>query len=555
MFQPAIQSLGTDEQIAKWMPLARNYRLLGTYAQTELGHGTYLRGLETTATYDPKSQEFVLHSPTLTSIKWWPGGLGKSSTHAVVMARLIARGRDHGIHPFIVQLRSLEDHVPLEGITVGDIGPKMGYATSDNGFLQLTNVRIPRDQMLMRYSQVAPDGTYSRLAGGEKLMYGTMLTVRCYLIRYSAIGLSMALTTAVRYSVVRRQTSPAKGLPEMQLLDYQVQQYRLLSLLSAAYCFAMLSNYMLDSYQKAVDKMGKGDFSALPELHATSAGLKAFCTTITSDGIETCRKCCGGHGYSKASGLPTLYADFTPSQTYEGDNTVLYLQTARFLIKCCMQAQVGEELPDNLTYLKDSGGLLQRDWLKSDVQLKLYGQRAKHTTLQTALRLQSLIDAGQPQHEAWNACSVQLIASSRAHCYYVAVKTFIDSVAKLQDTGDFGVFRVLKLLCDLFALHGVLEFAGDFLECGTVTSTDLAAIRLQVFNLLSTLRCDAVALVDAFDIPDKILCSVLGRYDGDVYKHFYEWAKKSPLNKKEVIDGYHTYLKPIFRGEVAQSKL
>ena len=42
--------------------------------QTELGHGTFIRGLETTATYDPETEEFVLHSPTLSSYKWWAGG-------------------------------------------------------------------------------------------------------------------------------------------------------------------------------------------------------------------------------------------------------------------------------------------------------------------------------------------------------------------------------------------------------------------------------------------------------------------------------------------------
>lgn len=36
--------------------------------------GTFIRGLETTATYDPSSQEFVLNSPTVTSMKFWPGG-------------------------------------------------------------------------------------------------------------------------------------------------------------------------------------------------------------------------------------------------------------------------------------------------------------------------------------------------------------------------------------------------------------------------------------------------------------------------------------------------
>jgi acyl-CoA oxidase len=138
----------------------------------------------------------------------------------------------------------------------------MGYDTSDNGFLQFTNVHIPRDQMLMRFSKVAPDGTYSHDPGTEKLVYSIMLSVRCHLIRYSFLALARATTIAIRYSIIRRQTSPAEGLPETQLLDYQIQQYRLLPLLSAAYCFYFASNYMLD----AVDRIKRGDFTTLPEV-------------------------------------------------------------------------------------------------------------------------------------------------------------------------------------------------------------------------------------------------------------------------------------------------
>ena len=66
---------------------------LGTYAQTELGHGTFIRGLETTATYDPRTEEFILNSPTLTAFKWWPGGLGKTANYAIVMANLFTQGK------------------------------------------------------------------------------------------------------------------------------------------------------------------------------------------------------------------------------------------------------------------------------------------------------------------------------------------------------------------------------------------------------------------------------------------------------------------------------
>ena len=69
MFVPAIEGQGSEEQKRKWLPLARKMQVIGCYAQTELGHGSNVQGLETTATFDPQSDEFVIHSPTLTSSK------------------------------------------------------------------------------------------------------------------------------------------------------------------------------------------------------------------------------------------------------------------------------------------------------------------------------------------------------------------------------------------------------------------------------------------------------------------------------------------------------
>lgn len=69
MFISSITSLGTPEQQAEWLEKAETCRTLGTYVQTELGHGTFVRGLETTATYDPTSREFVINTPSITAYK------------------------------------------------------------------------------------------------------------------------------------------------------------------------------------------------------------------------------------------------------------------------------------------------------------------------------------------------------------------------------------------------------------------------------------------------------------------------------------------------------
>ena len=72
-FVPMFELHANAEQRAKWWQDIVNYRIIGCYAQTELGHGTFVRGLETTAEYDPSAEQFVLNTPHLTSTKWWSG--------------------------------------------------------------------------------------------------------------------------------------------------------------------------------------------------------------------------------------------------------------------------------------------------------------------------------------------------------------------------------------------------------------------------------------------------------------------------------------------------
>ena len=93
MFITTIDSMGTDEQKAKFLGPALNFEIIGCYAQTELGHGSNVQGIETLAVYDESTQEYDLHSPSMTSSKWWIGGLGRSATHAIVMAQLVSGGR------------------------------------------------------------------------------------------------------------------------------------------------------------------------------------------------------------------------------------------------------------------------------------------------------------------------------------------------------------------------------------------------------------------------------------------------------------------------------
>ncbi|KTG40569.1 hypothetical protein cypCar_00009352 [Cyprinus carpio] len=497
--------------------------------------GTHIRGLETTATYDPSTQEFVLNSPTISSIKWWPGGLGKTSNHAIVLAQLYTQGKCHGLHAFITPIRCMKTHMPLPGVVVGDIGPKFGFDEVDNGYLKLENVRIPRENMLMKYAKVEPDGTYVK-PPSDKLTYGTMVFIRSMIVGESARALSKSCTIAIRYSAVRHQSELRPGEPEPQILDYQAQQYKLFPLLATAYAFHFVGQYMSKTYHRISGYINQGDFSELPELHALSAGLKAFTTWVANAGIELCRMSCGGHGYSRCSSLPDIYVTFTPTCTYEGENTVMMLQTARYLVKSYKQARAGQQLTGTVSYLNEPQSRIQ--------PLSVSSQ----PTVVNINDLASLVEAYK--FRASN-CARIMVAEKHweqveAHCHYVVVKLF---AAKLSEIGDTAVHSVLSTLALLYALHGVALNSGDFLQAGLFTVPQLAQISQRLKGLLSELRPNAVALVDAFDYRDEMLNSALGRYDGNVYEHMFEWAKRSPLNHTEVHESHHKYLKPL------QSKL
>ncbi|KAF7213170.1 peroxisomal acyl-coenzyme A oxidase 1 isoform X2 [Nothobranchius furzeri] len=552
MFVPTLQSQCDPQQAKKWLPLAESYQALGTYAQTELGHGTHLRGLETTATFDPATQEFVLNSPTVSSIKWWPGGLGKSSNHAIVIAQLYSLGNCHGLHAFIVPIRDMSTHQPLPGIVVGDIGPKFGFSEVDNGFLKLENVRIPRENMLMKYAKVEADGSYVK-PPSSKLTYGTMVFVRSIIVGESARALAKSTTIAIRYSAVRHQSEIRPGEPEPQILDYQTQQYKLFPLLATAYAFSFVGQYMSKIYHRISGDINDGDFSELPELHALSAGLKAFTTWVANSGIEVCRMSCGGHGYSRSSALPDIYVAFTPTCTYEGENTVMMLQTARYLVKSYRQAKEGQQLSGIVSYLNESQNRrLQPQAVAAqppvvDVNdlsslVEVYKQRAAILVEMAAKSIHQELQRGKSQEDAWNGSAIELVRASDAHCHYVVVKVFSE---KLGEVGDTAIHSVLSTLALLYAMHGIAENSGDFLLAGLLSAPQVLQISVRIKELLSQLRPNAVALVDAFDIHDKKLNSVLGRFDGNVYENMFEWARRSPLNATEVHESFHKYLKPL----------
>ncbi|CAO1335553.1 unnamed protein product [Diamesa hyperborea] len=553
MFLPALMGHGTGEQQAEWMDLAWNCKIIGTYAQTELGHGTFIRGLETTATYDASSEEFVLNSPTLTSYKWWPGGLGHTANYAIVIAQLYSKEKCHGVQPFIVKIRCDESHMPMPGIRIGEIGNKLNMNGVNNGFLAFKNVRIPRKNMLMKNAKVLANGDFVK-PQSSKLTYGTMMFVRVVIIRDMSSYMTKAVTIATRYSTVRRQSPINPNEPEPKVLEHVTQQFKIFPILAKAIVIKLSAEYLWDMYNHVTAELDKGDLERLPELHSVACCLKAVCTNIAAESVEVCRRACGGHGYMQSSGFPDIYGMVTAAQTYEGENTVLLLQTSKYLIKIFNQILNGEtNVPPTVSYLYNAFkcGKTRFEWEDSIVGIIKSFQMVSAGKIAIAnTHLQERVKIGCLPETAANLTSIELASCSEAHCRVFLLQCGYEILEKTANSSSPELAAVFRQLIEIYAVDLCLKSLGDLLQFINITNKDIEKLQQRLECVLREIRINAVGIVDGFDIPDRVLCSVLGCYDGNIYERIFNDAKKSPLNQEDVNKSFDLYLKPFMKSNL-----
>ncbi|TVY18237.1 Peroxisomal acyl-coenzyme A oxidase 1 [Lachnellula arida] len=549
LFIPMLKLQCNPEQLAHWLPLAESGMIIGSYAQTELGHGSFVAGLQTTATLDKGSDEFVIHTPSIPAVKYWPGALGYASTHTIVIARMIIDGKDYGIHSFIMQIRSLEDFKPLPGIELGDMGLKMAYNGTDNGYAIFNHVRIPRTHLLSRYNTVSENGTYHADPLREKLLYGGMLGARSTIIRNSAFQLAQALTIATRYSAVRVQGQ--RSIPnEPAIMSYKLQHYRLLTLISKAYAILFASMSANATYQKLLEAQARGDHGSLPYVHMIMAGLKAWCTQTAADGAEDARKLCGGQGYLTMSGLPEIVASVAGCCTFEGENTVMWKQVSRYLMKGMAAPALPLDMAYVCSYMDTPLSTYDGDaFLNPAVLVQVFEHRAARLVTEA---YELLCSEQGSAVTAENTHAVALQVAARAHIELYILRAFIAAVSAAPSALQ-PVLTNLLIISHLHTASSPLTPTSSSFT-SFLTPSQLSAMRSLTNVLLARLLPDAVALTDAWNFSDASMGSVLGCRDGDVYKRIMVWTRQLPINVHArenggvLREGWEEYIGP-FLGE------
>ncbi len=475
LFTAAIVQLGDQEQQARWVPDAMSLEVPGAFAMTEIGHGSDVQALATTATYDPQTEEWVIHTPFRAAWKEFLGNAALHAKAATVFARLITRGVDHGVHCFYVPVRDAEGEL-LPGVSSEDDGPKGGLNGIDNGRLAFDQVRIPRTNLLNRYGDVSPDGTYTSPieSPGRRFftMLGTLVQGRVSLDGSANRASQLALHIAITYASQRRQFSAADPTQEVVLLDYQSHLHRLLPKLAATYAGAFAHEQLLQAFDDVFS--GRGDDpEAREDLETLAAALKPVSTWLALDTVQECREACGGAGFIAENQLTGLHQDLDVYATFEGDNTVLLQLVAKRLLSDYTSELKNVDRAGIGRFIAQRAGTLAKrhtPWTRlaqdlsdrgnprrafdsmrqSDFQEEMLASRARIKVEEVALSMRPAAKMDPADAAAHvNKHQVEMLEAARAHADLVRWRAF---TAALEDFEDEATIAVLTDVRDLFGL-------------------------------------------------------------------------------------------------------
>ncbi|WP_318309519.1 acyl-CoA dehydrogenase family protein [Flagellimonas crocea] len=510
LFGGSIQKLGTKRHHDHYLTEAGQTKLLGCFAMTETGHGSNVRGIKTTATYEKASDSIFIHTPGKNDNKEYIGNALHSKI-ATVFAQLIVNGKNEGVHAILVPLRN-EKHEVLEGITVEDNGYKLGLNGVDNGKIWFNNVQVPRENLLNKYGDITEEGNYtSSIKNPNKrffTMLGTLVGGRICVAKGALGGSKMALSIAVKYALNRRQFNDNVKIQEDLIMDYPTHQLRLTPAIAGAYVY----HFTLEEMMKRYSDDSQPDKR---KIETQVAGLKSIITWFANETIQECREACGGKGYLLENRIADLKGDVDIFTTFEGDNTVLLQLAAKGVLSdfraefnsagfASVLKLIQSQIADKLTAINPlySNKVDAEHLYNPKFHKHAFDYRTRRLTYTLAMRIRDYIKKGIPSYQAFLKVQTHLLALGKAYSVELAYNIFC---SHYETVTDLKYRALLEKVGCLYALDQINSDARWYLEQGYIGSTKSKAIRQRVERLSTELRPHIEVLVDGFGIPEHCL--------------------------------------------------
>eukprot|EP00195_Chlamydomonas_chlamydogama_P017223 CAMPEP_0202900654 /NCGR_PEP_ID=MMETSP1392-20130828/11964_1 /ASSEMBLY_ACC=CAM_ASM_000868 /TAXON_ID=225041 /ORGANISM="Chlamydomonas chlamydogama, Strain SAG 11-48b" /LENGTH=634 /DNA_ID=CAMNT_0049587091 /DNA_START=142 /DNA_END=2046 /DNA_ORIENTATION=+ len=494
-----ICKLGTQKHHDQYLPRLDTLDLTGSFSMTELGHGSNVMGIETTAVYDHARREFIINTPNDEASKFWIGGTGQHGKVTTVFAQLTVNGKWEGPHVFLVRIRDDNLNV-MPNIRIKDNGPKMGLNGVDNGQVWFDNVHVPYDAMLDAYASIDESGTYRSPIPSVSQRFGTMvggLTTGRVLIGQGGVdALKIGLTVAIRYACQRPQFG------NKLIMSYLTHQARLLPALANTYALQFAMGHLKSVFERQRPQDAK-------LIHVLSSGLKAAATWSRVEGLQNARECCGGMGVLAANRIGPLLNDMNVDVTFEGDNTVMMQQVARALVEDKKLVAQPPAAPGNVSLT--SGVTAEKlvrllQYREQGLAYQIGSQMAA-----AAARAGSKVEAEKAAGAVFDSNLDLVVKLGWANVERFCLENFLQTIPQV----DASLRPALQHLALLYGMTRVERDTAFFLASGVLGAPCLEALRGAIHRNYAVLSANngklALKLCDGFGIPEALMWAPIAK--------------------------------------------
>eukprot|EP00761_Pharyngomonas_kirbyi_P006799 gb/GECH01006808.1/.p1 GENE.gb/GECH01006808.1/~~gb/GECH01006808.1/.p1 ORF type:complete len:1078 (+),score=269.99 gb/GECH01006808.1/:1-3234(+) len=555
LYGGTVMFLGTEYHHQQFLSNFESADKIGCFCMTELGHGTNVKEIQTTATYDINTKEFIINTPSESAQKYYIGNLGRTAKYASVFAQLIINEQNYGVHAFVVPVRDTSGNLS-PNIRIRDCGMKLGLNGIDNTRVWFDHLRIPRENLLNRYANVSEDGTYSTDIKSPSKRFATHISA--LLLARISVGCAtcssarLSLTVALRYSLRRRQFGPNQGTQEVPIIWYSTHQRRLIPHLAANYAWSFFHNYVKLRYAYRSPEESK-------QIHLLASLNKAMSAWHSINTSQACREACGGQGYMMRNLIAKVRANIDVMATLDGDNYMLLQQSARVLLSeysaslSSQKSNVSRALlllrhaVDDATMhgLKFRMSLNNAD---SVCTLDYISRALEHRQLRMLHTLGRRLQAAMNRNNgdafvAWNEVQTHAVELARVHAEHAAFQAFYSvyrhvvehtaTQSKLQTPSDDqykpepfdidalmvasvpeqlineNVQRALQRLLMLFGLS-CMEQDSWFTANNVLNNQQFKSVRREIDNICKELVPNMDKLTDSLGCLDCVLEDTIG---------------------------------------------